>query len=210
MSSIIKSFITVLGFLAAISVPLKSVGETIIFSEEGLFGDMSSPDFNHRMYVYASESATQIKSNVPEVKKTNTPGAQIGGTYYRGSECWSGYGFTDNIQFKATGSLPKQVSASGSALVTWEDQCSNSVPYPSFTDNVSFTMNVKAISDITELNRYNTHREFGRTKVITHVDTIFAWATPINSYISSETFGEFIPVTAHAGKSKSHETQIIK
>src|SRR3954454_13176762 len=99
MNMTVKAAMVSCGVLAAISAPL-ATAQTTVFSGKDAFGSISgsSADGSLSADIYFFESSTKSKSN-----KTETSGAYFYGNYFAGSECWYGYGSTDNIQFTVGG-----------------------------------------------------------------------------------------------------------
>lgn len=205
MNAIIKSTIAVCGFLAAVSAPLIAGADTFTYSSKGAFGDMSGSNGNLYLSVSASENTSQSKSN-----KSGSSGAYAYGNYYNTStgECWSGYGSTDTIQFKAIGSLPKQVTASGAISVTWYEYCSGL--YPIVTDTVTFNENLTAMGNQAYSSWGTNHYEYGNLKENTHFDYSSAPASVNASSLSSQNFGPVAVNGGYVGQSKSHDVQITK
>jgi hypothetical protein len=207
----IKSTIAVCGFLAAMSAPLTTEADTTVFSGKDAYGEMWGSmwgsDGNWYTDVWTLQSASQSKSD-----KTNSSGAYFWGTYYSysGTSCWYGFGFTDAIEFAATGKTPSNVSnvtASGSVSVTWDDWCGGADP---ITENVTFNLNLSAITDQTYSSFGSDHYEYGATKVNSHYDIVSAPATSNDSVITSPSFGAITPINSVVGTSKGHSVTITK
>ena len=209
MTTTIKSTIAVCGFLAAVSAPLTAGADTSVFFGKDAYGYISGSNGNLSLQAYSFEGATKSKSD-----KTNSSGAYIYGSNYTGSECWDGYGFTDTIQFqfkKTTGSLPKQLTASGSVLLTWVEYCTGSYPYPSFTETVTFNMDLRAMIDQAYSIWSADHSEYGNVKTNGHYDYSYAPAAAVNgSSISSPAFGTVTPSNGEIGRSKGHIVEITR
>lgn len=204
MTTTIKSTIAFCGFLAAVSAPLTARTDNFVFSGKGAFGDIYGYHENGDMQVLAFETATSSKSN-----KTNSSGAEFIGYIYTDTECWSGYGFTDTIQFNVIGSLlnPKRVTASGKIPVTWVEYCNSNTP---FTEIVSFTMDLSAIKNQAYKAWGTGHSEYGNAaKVNTNYNYSSAPAALNASSISSQ-FGIVTPSFGSVGHSKGHDVQIIR
>lgn len=202
MKTNMKSAIAACGFLAAVSAPLTAGADTFVFSGKGAFGNMWGSNGSLYLEANAFENATKSKSD-----KTTSAGASVYGSNYDGSSCWYGYGFTELIEFAKQGSLPEQVSASGSVPVTWDDYCGGQ---QSFTETVPFDMDLSALTDQASSNWGTTHYEYGNTKVNSHFDYSSAPAAPNASSISSPAFGTVNPSYGYVGRSKSHDVQIIR
>jgi len=209
MNTIIKSTIAVCGFLAAVSAPLTAGADTSTVSSKGVYGHMSGYNSAGTLLlnVDAYENTTQSKS-----KKTGLPGASAYGEYRVGLECWFGEGSTDTIQFKANGSLPKQVTASGEIEVVWTEYCNSVDPHPTRSDKVTFNMNLTAMSDKASSYWGTTHSEYGNIRVNYHYDTIRAPATVnASSSLSSELYGAVNNIdSGDVGRSKTHNVEITK
>ncbi len=202
MNTIIKTVIAAGGLIAAVLVPLTADADTTIFSGKGSSASVSGSNGTLSLYASAFANTTQSKSN-----KTNSSGASLSGTNYTGSQCWYGYGSTDTIEFRATGPLPKRVTASGSVLVTWYEFCSL---FTSITETVTFNIDASAMTDQVYQNRTTSQYEFGNTKVNSNYDYSFAPASGAASSISSPTFGTVIPNSGSVGQSRQHNVQIIR
>ena len=202
MNATIKSAIAACGFLTVVSVPLTAGADTSIFSGKSAYGLINGENGNLFLWATSFEQVTKSK-----LDKTNSPGAYIYGTNVRGPECWSGYGFTDTIQFKATGSLPKQITASGSVLVTWYEYC---VGLPTFTETVTFNMDLRAMTDQAFSNWGTYHYEYGNVKVNVHYNDSSAPAALNSSSISSPEFGTVTPSNGQIGRSKGHTVEITR
>lgn len=206
MNAIIKSTIAICGLLAAVSTPLIAEADTFILSGSEAYGDLSGSKGNLSLYVTAFENTSKSKST-----KSGSPGAYASGNYYDAStgECWFAYGYTDNIQFKAMGSLAKKVTASGAVPVTWHEYCSGS--YSVVTDTVLFNEDLSAIGIQANTSWGTKHIDYGYLKQNIHFDSRIATATvDASSSLSSEHFGEVIIFQGNVGESKSHDVQIIK
>ena len=195
MNTAIKSAIAACGLLTTMSAPLAVGADTIVFSGKGAFGSMLIMNENMYMQVEASE----------DINGTDSPIAYFNGSSYTGSECWYGYGSTNTIQFKATGSPLTRVTASGEFLVTWFEYCGS---YAFFTETVPFTMDLSAITHQVSRNWGTTHQEYGNTKVDNHYDYSYAPAATNASSISSPYLGTVTPNYGSVGQSKVHDIQI--
>jgi hypothetical protein len=179
------------------AAPLTAGAGTTNFSGKGAYGDVGNfGDWNGgvALEVFAFENATSSGSN-----KTNSSGAEVLGFSDNGGSCWSGYGVTDTIQFTATSSIPRQVTASGSAQVTWDDYCNGQ---PSFTETVPFVMNLSAVRDDVESQLTTSHTEYGNIKINGHSDFSRAGATSSASSITSPAFGTVTPSFGFVGHSR--------
>jgi hypothetical protein len=208
MNTIIKSTIAVCGFLAVASAPLTVGAETSVFSGKGAFGEMFNSNGNLQIYVRAFEKTTQSKS-----KKSGSSGAYIQAMYFtfgqeRGQECWVGDGSTDTVQFKATGTLPNKVTASGTISITWYDMCSIDDAF--VVDTITFYEDLTAMSDQSYSNWGTTHQEFGNIKIDNHFDYSYTPASVNASFISSEAFGTFTLEGGKIGQSRSHDMEIMQ
>jgi len=201
-SNKLKTVLTGVSAFALMSMaaaPLTAGADTSVFSGKGAYGDMGNDNAGGglALKVFAFENATSSRSN-----KTNSSGAEVWGFNWDGTwtgSCWFGYGVTDTIQFAATGSIPMQVTASGSAQVTWDDYCNGQ---PSFTETVPFVMNLSAIRAEVESELITTHSEYGNIKINDHSDYSRAGATSNASSITSPAFGTVTPSAAFVGHSR--------
>lgn len=203
MNPTIKTAITVCGFLVAVSAPLSAGADTQLFSGKGATGSMYGYSGPLSFSVNAFENVTNSnKSN-----KIDSSGAYAYGNYYTGSQCWVGWGSTDTVQVKSVGTLPKQVTATGSILMNWYEWCSGS---GSFTETITFNMDLSAIKDQASQNWANIHNEYGTYKYSYISDSSSAPAAINGSYFSSPSFGTIIPNYGYVGQSKYHSVTIAK
>ncbi len=207
MNMTIKAAIVSCGVLAAVSMPFlpSAAAQTNVFSGKDAFGFISGSSAEGNLYgeVYFFENSTKSKSN-----KTETSGAYFYGNYFAGSECWYGYGSTDNIQFTVGGgTTPKQATASGAISVTWYEYCSS---FGERTETVSFAANLTAINDQTYHNWGTNHYEYGNVKVNSNSNYSFSPALVGGSSITSPAFGTVTPISGSIGKSKGHTVDITK
>jgi hypothetical protein len=206
MNTAIKAAVVSCGVLAAVSAPLPvAAAQANVFSGKDAFGFISGSSAEGNLYgeVYFFESSTKSKSN-----KNESSGAYFSGSYFTGSECWFGYGSTDNIQFTAAGGpIPKQVTASGAISVTWFEYCSS---FSEFTETVNFMANLTAIKDQTYHNWGTNHYEYGNVRVNSNFNYSNSPATVSAASITSPAFGTVTPVSGYIGKSKGHTVDITK
>lgn len=203
MKTIIRSTIAALGVLAAASTSLPAGAETFVFSGKNASGLIQGSNGSLYLLAEAFENTSSSKSN-----KSGNAGAYVYGSYYTGTECWDGWGSTDAIKFKATGS-PKQINASGTVTVMWYEYCSGLYPAP-IVDTVTFNQNLTAIRDQENSNWGTSHYESGNYKYNYHYDYSSTPASFNDSSLSSQYFGQVSLYYGYVGRSKSHEVQIIK
>ncbi len=188
---------------AFFAAALAAAADTFVFYGRGSFGDMSGQNGNLSMDIYATETSSQIGPD-----KAVSPGALFSGTYYTATKCWYGYGETTSIQFKATGPLPNQLTASGSIAVTWVNYCG--AP-SSFTETITFSGDWSAITDQANLQYFATHSQYGNTvRLNVHNVSNSAPATVSGGTISSPAFGTVTPTDGSVGRNSQHDVQIVR
>ena len=204
----VLSGVSAFALMSMATAPLTAGADTTSYSTSGAFGTLSGSNGSLELEVRASEFAERAGSN-----KINGSGASVQGFNYDASGCWVGFGFTDptsTIQFKDTGALPNQVTASGSVPVTWTNWCDISGNLTSFTETVTFNMDLSAMTGQTISHFGTTQDVYGDTgvKVNTHFDTSDAPAASNASSISSPRFGTVTPTSGSVGRGKSSEVVI--
>ncbi len=195
MKNCIKTTIAACAAVAAV-FPLLAHADTLVESFKGAFGGMTGKNGNLTMEVHTSASLPPDGAG---------PTSYFFGSNYVGTKCWVGYGVATSVEFKAMGTLPNQVTVSGTIPVTWVNYCG--AP-SSFTETITFNGTLNAITDQGNRDFDVLHQEFGgvvRFNIID--DQTWAPATP-NGSISSPAFGTVIPNIATVGQSASHNVVI--
>lgn len=189
---------------AAISAPLTASADTSVFSGKGAIGETTGENGNLRLWVLAIEQTTKSKS-----QKEGSPAAYLSGNYYTTDTCWRGDAITDSIQFKAIGNIPKRITFSGSAQMSWLDVCGGN---SQFTEEVTFNIDLNALTDQADSRWGTTHQEYGNTlKINQHFDLSQAPASPDSgSYINSPRFGTVNPDDGLVGQAKQHTVEITR
>ena len=190
--------------IATISTPLTASAETNVFSGKGAYGEISGHNGNLYLYADAFEEVFKSKAN-----KNKSAGVYISGYNYTSSACWYTYfEHSNDVEFKATGSLPRHVIASGSAEVTWNDYCGGNSP---ITGTVTISIDLTAMTDEAFSSWGTSHSEYPDHKYNYHFNYSSAPAyASADSFISSPAFGDVGGDTAQLGQSKSHEIEIVK
>lgn len=211
MNTTIKSAIAACGLLTAVSMPLTAGTDTIFFSGKESYGNIGGFTQNNvYLEIFAFKVAAMSRSN-----KNNSPGANFFGYFSDESGCsWNGFGSTDNIQFKATGSpnsIPETVTASGSVSVTWEPDCSSlTTPPPIKEDTVTFKMDLSALTDQGSSNWGTSHTEYADIRINSHSNQKQAPAAVNDSSFISSNYGSVTISSAYVGQSKWFEVEIAR
>ena len=205
----VLSGVSAFTLMSLAAAPLTAGADTSVFSGQGAYGDMLNNVQNNgngifQLEVVAFENATKSGSS-----KTNSSGAEVLGISANGdwTTCWFAYGSTDTVSFSTNGSIPMQVTASGSVQVTWYD-CWG--VQPSITETVPFVMNLSANRDDVESQMDTTHHQIGNIKYDGHSDWSRASAAINASSISSPAFGTVTPTMGFVGHSKGTGHTITK
>lgn len=201
--TMIKSTI-IISLIATLMTPLIASADTTVLSGKGAIGEATGANGNLRLWAYAIETATRSKS-----QKEGLSVAHISGNYYTSDTCWHGDATTDSIQFKVTGKTPKRITFSGSAQMSWYDVCGGN---SQFTEEVTFNIDLNALTDQADLRWGTTHEEYGNIyKVNQHFDQGQAPASPdAGSYIKSPMFGIVTPDDGFVGQVKQHVVEITR
>ncbi len=190
--------------IATLSTALTVSADTTVFSGKGAIGEATGANGNLHLWAYAIESATKSKS-----EKEGLSVAYVSGNYYTNDTCWHGDATTDSIQFKAIGKTPKRITFSGSAQMSWYDVCGGNAQ---FTEEVTFNIDLNALTDQADTRWGTTHEEYGDFyKINQHFDQSQAPATPDSgSYIKSPRFGTVNPDDGFVGQVKQHTVEITR
>lgn len=205
----VLSGVSAFAVMSMAAAPLTAGADSSVFSGKGAYGDMdyyvdNTGNGGSDLEVFVFENASKSGSS-----KTNSSGAEVLGISYNGdyTNCWWAYGSTDTVLFSTNGSIPMQVTASGSVQVTWYD-CWG--VQPSFTETMPFVMNLSANRDDVESQMITGHSTYGNITVSGHSDYSRASAVANGSSISSPFLGTVTPSRGWVGHSRDTGHTITK
>lgn len=199
----IKSTLVATLCIATATLPFSVNADTFVYSGKGAFGYMGGNNGGLSISGNVFENVQKNKS-----EKNSASGAWVSASFYTAGACWSGYGETEDIEFKATGNIPKHVIASGAVEMSWYDWCGSN---PSFIETLEFNMDLTALTDQAYSGRGMYQEDYGVIKFIYHTNYSSAPAeVGAGSYFSSPTIGEVAGSYGEVGQSKDHQVEIVR
>lgn len=204
----IKSTTTASGVLVAVFLAMNAMAEPFTFSGKGLYGRMSGVSGDRKLFmnISAIESTTRgtFVNNL-----SNPAGANFSGNYFTESECWYGFGFSNNIQYDTDDSILNQITISGEISVTWVEYCTGS--NAKFTETLAFNGKMTTVHGPANRKWGTNYSEYGKNiKVNEHYNNTDIPATISDSLISSPAFGSVIPDVGYIGQSKMNYLEVTQ